>query len=384
MPIGAISNATSEFTSFDGTVTPVNMATACANAAVIANKAQGGVLGMAGAMNIPGLGHNCLPGGPLNGLVVLAGWSTKNSVIQYVEDTCWGSASTRRSRTSSTVRRSRVNWRSRRICRSRSRIPNPESNANSLDQLKLSQTDAWLQRPGDATADLNALSAYLNSISAEPILTDCRSLAAPGANTPGYDREAVLTGQSSVISVLSTQNPVPSALGADLIPLVFSAGFQYLPELGDHQNDLALPRTGNYHDQPLVNWTLGSGVTCGSQALAKALAPVASGNKSAGAQYVTSFSWGYRLVVPAQYNNAFGTAWTVTPSVQWAHDVGGYSAGPTGSGFIEGSKTITLGVAGSPQNTWNASVNWTSSFGNRFQNFMYDKDFAQFNVSYAF
>jgi len=103
-----------------------------------------------------------------------------------------------------------------------------------------------------------------------------------------------------------------------------------------------------------------------------------------GAQYASTFSWGYRLIATAQYNNAFNTAWTVSPSIQWAHDVSGYSAGPTGPGFIEGRKAVTLGVSGSLQNTWTVSANWTSSFGNKFQNMMYDKDFAQVNVSYAF
>ena len=71
------------------------------------------------------------------------------------------------------------------------------------------------------------------------------------------------------------------------------------------------------------------------------------------------------------------------PFVQFGHDVKGYSAGPIGPGFVEGTKAVTVGTSASYQ-SWNASVSWTNRFGNEYYNSSYDKDFASVTVSYAF
>lgn len=373
LPIGTFSAAKSEFTALDGTTQISNAATGCANALV----AVGAVPNVATALAAAPAG-SCLAGSPLAGLALLGGASTKGSVVQYVEDIHMLGFSFNTT-LADFLGGSAFSGELAFSPNMPFQVADPEINASDLDQAKLSQAVAYIvANPGNTLGQLNT---YLNSIPAAPILTGGRPLTTPGAHTLGYDRESVLTGQISTISTLSTSNPLTSALGADLIPVVFNIGFQYLPSLDEHQNHLALPRSGNYHDQPLVEWALGSGVGC---SLLQTKLPVGAGNKCSDAQYATSFSSGYRLILPVQYNNAFNTAWTVTPSIQWAQDLTGYSAGPTGPGFIKGRKTITLGVAGSLQNTLNVSVNWTSSFGNKFQNLMYDKDFAQFNISYAF
>ena len=70
--------------------------------------------------------------------------------------------------------------------------------------------------------------------------------------------------------------------------------------------------------------------------------------------------------------------------LQWAHDVNGVSAGPVGPGFIEGKKTISIGVNANLQNAWRANIQYTNSFGNEFKNYAHDKDFVTMTVSYAF
>lgn len=249
-------------------------------------------------------------------------------------------------------------------------------NANSLalsltDQL----ADYIAANPAATIADAQAA---LSGGTPTTVLTNGRPLTAAGGVNPGYDRHRVMTGQIYTISTLATSNPVTEFLGADLVPLIANVGFQYLN--GTHKN-LAVPMSGSYSSNAIVDYMLGSGACPGGPATNALNLSTAS---CSGAQYASTFSWGYRLIATAQYNNAFNTAWTVSPSIQWAHDVSGYSAGPTGPGFIEGRKAVTLGVSGSLQNTWTVSANWTSSFGNKFQNMMYDKDFAQVNVSYSF
>ena len=199
---------------------------------------------------------------------------------------------------------------------------------------------------------------------------------APGDTIRGYDEFDVITGQLATISTLNPSASLPSLIGSDLMILIANVGFQYLPDLSDSTNRLAAPRAAN------TNPDLAAAVILGDSACAAArLNPVVPDCKLA---YATSHSWGYRFAATADYNNAFGTSWTLTPVLQWAHDVNGVSAGPVGPGFIEGKKTISIGVNANLQNAWRANIQYTNSFGNEFKNYAHDKDFVTMTVSYAF
>lgn len=245
-------------------------------------------------------------------------------------------------------------------------------NANSLANIKM---DALAIA---AASGRSVLEAIFDSAAAprSTLLTDGRSLSPDGSVIPGYERLHVWTGQISTMSTLSTSHPVSSFLGADLIPLIANVGFQYLPNKGRHAN-LAVTQSGAYSHQRLVDFMLGDAVCPGG-------ATGAGLGTCEAAQYATKFSWGYRLVAIVQYNNVLGTAWTLSPYLQWQHDVDGYSAGPNGPDFIQGRKAVTLGFTATTMSVWKVTADWTSSFGNRFQNHFYDKDFVQLSVSYAF
>jgi len=199
---------------------------------------------------------------------------------------------------------------------------------------------------------------------------------APGDAIRGYDEFDVITGQLGLISTLNPSAALPSLIGSDLMILVANVGFQYLPDLANSSNRLSAPRSANTSTDLAAALILGD-ATCG----AAAASPLVPDCKLA---YATSRSWGYRLAATSDYNNAFGTAWTLTPVVQWAHDVNGVSAGPVGPGFVEGKKTVSVGVTANLQNTWRANIQYTNSFGNEFKNFASDKDFVTMTVSYAF
>ena len=199
---------------------------------------------------------------------------------------------------------------------------------------------------------------------------------APGDVIRGYDEFDVITGQLATISTLNPSAALPSLIGSDLMILIANVGFQYLPDLSDSTNRLAAPRSAATHPDLAAALILGD-AACG----AAAASPLVADCKLA---YATSSSWGYRLAATADYNNAFGTAWTLTPVLQWAHDVNGVSAGPVGPGFVDGKKTISIGLNANLQNTWRANIQYTNSFGNEFKNFSSDKDFVTMTVSYAF
>lgn len=197
----------------------------------------------------------------------------------------------------------------------------------------------------------------------------------PGATIQGYGYEATLTGQIGTISTLAGSEPVVEAIGADIMFLVFNMGFQYIPTLDNETNRYAIPRSASSNPNPFTNQVLGTAGCAG----VVPFAPTQCVPK-----YADSVSWGYRLSTSADYNNAFGTAWTISPNIQWAHDVSGYSAGPIGPGFVQGRKTVSLGVTANLQNTWRANIQYTNSFGNTFRNFAADKDFVTATISYAF
>ncbi|MBC7103852.1 MAG: DUF1302 domain-containing protein [Parvibaculum sp.] len=199
---------------------------------------------------------------------------------------------------------------------------------------------------------------------------------APGDTIRGYDEFDVITGQLAMISTLNPSAALPSLIGSDQMILIANAGFQYLPDLADSTNRLAAPRAAMAHPDLATAMILGD-AACGAAA-ASLLVPDCK------LAYATSSSWGYRLAATSDYNNAFGTAWTLTPSIQWAHDVNGVSAGPVGPGFVEGKKTVSVGVTANLQSKWRANIQYTNSFGNEYKNFASDKDFVTMTVSYAF
>ncbi len=99
--------------------------------------------------------------------------------------------------------------------------------------------------------------------------------------------------------------------------------------------------------------------------------------------FADDFSWGYRLLLRADYNNVFGTAVTMTPSIGWAHDVSGTTPGPGGS-FIDGRKTVTFGVAFNYLQQWVFDFSYTAYMGAGQYNLLKDRDFVGASVRYSF
>jgi len=106
-------------------------------------------------------------------------------------------------------------------------------------------------------------------------------------------------------------------------------------------------------------------------------------NAKFGLYHPDRFSSGIRLMAQVQYDNAFGTAFTVTPDIQYGQDFG-TSAGPIGPGFLDHKKTLTIGANVTYQSAWKAGVHWTATRGNSVQNLFEDRDYLTADVSYAF
>lgn len=99
--------------------------------------------------------------------------------------------------------------------------------------------------------------------------------------------------------------------------------------------------------------------------------------------FVTKNSWGYRLALAPSYNNVFGSAWNMTPSLAFNHDVSGVSPGPGGN-FVKGRKQATVGVSFDYMSRWQAGLSYTNFFGGGINNLLRDRDFVSASLSYSF
>lgn len=100
------------------------------------------------------------------------------------------------------------------------------------------------------------------------------------------------------------------------------------------------------------------------------------------AGFADDFSWGYRLLMRAEYNDAIGPT-TVVPIIAWAHDVSGTTPGPGGA-FIDGRKALTLGLEFNYLNEWIFDLSYTSYMGGGRYNLANDRDFFAASVRYSF
>lgn len=98
--------------------------------------------------------------------------------------------------------------------------------------------------------------------------------------------------------------------------------------------------------------------------------------------FADATSWGYRLVTRQDFNNTLFGA-TLSPRIVFQHDVNGVSPGPAGN-FVEGRKTITLGLAANYQNAYTADISYTRYAGAGRYNLVHDRDFIAGNIKYSF
>ncbi|EAQ97820.1 hypothetical protein KT71_14659 [Congregibacter litoralis KT71] len=211
-----------------------------------------------------------------------------------------------------------------------------------------------------------------------------RSLAAgPGGYVAGYDDVSYTQMQTSVIKFFE------QVAGADRISLAAEVGAVWL---GGMDDDINYGRSAAYGANTFDTFAsnlpplpglppiTGAPISCNShpyQPLGVVANPTAEYCEDEG--FTTDFSWGYRLRVAANYNNAFAGV-NLTPSVAWSHDVSGYSPAPN---FIEDRMALSLGLRGDYLNIYQAELSYTSFFGADY-NELQDRDFVSLSFSVAF
>ena len=93
-------------------------------------------------------------------------------------------------------------------------------------------------------------------------------------------------------------------------------------------------------------------------------------------------SWGYVTELGINYPNLFDSGITVTPQLDFAHDVNGTT--PNALPFIEGRKSLTTSLLFNYRGRWKGGLQWVQYWGGGDNNLMTDRDFLSGNISYSF
>jgi Protein of unknown function (DUF1302) len=187
-----------------------------------------------------------------------------------------------------------------------------------------------------------------------------------GQEITGYRRKDVLQAQVSALKAFGPN------FGASQISIIGEVGGTFIRDMEDKSvlryEGPGTASTGN----PACVTGLGAGAAaCGA-------APYLQADG-----FPDPFSWGYRLVASAQYNNVIGPV-GLTPSLAFAHDVAGTTPSPLGN-FVEGRKSVTAALRASYQNNWRADLSYANFFGGGTGlNQINDRDFVSLSFSYSF
>lgn len=98
--------------------------------------------------------------------------------------------------------------------------------------------------------------------------------------------------------------------------------------------------------------------------------------------FPTDFAWGYRIIGKLQYSNVFAGI-NINPRVVFSHDVDGITPDPLFL-FVEGRKSVALGVSFDYQSRWSADFSYNAFFdGVGTTNRISDRDFVSLSISYS-
>ena len=182
----------------------------------------------------------------------------------------------------------------------------------------------------------------------------------------GYVKEEVITYDIGTTATFTRSNPVISALGANIGILLTEFGLINAPEIDKYreagQSRLA-SRCTSGSDLPL------GGVFSLDPRRLSDCRP-------------TEVSSGMLLFGQLQYNNVFGSAWSLSPTLVYREGLNGIS--PVAGGFTEGVKTTSFRLDASLQSSLTASLGYVDYHGNKLLSPEVDRDTLSLNLSYAF
>ncbi|WP_309624977.1 DUF1302 domain-containing protein [Methylibium sp.] len=96
----------------------------------------------------------------------------------------------------------------------------------------------------------------------------------------------------------------------------------------------------------------------------------------------TKTSWGYAFEFDLSYPHVWGSEWNLTQVTVFTHDVSGIS--PNTLPFVEGRKSLFLGLNFDNSSVWKTQVGYAKYFGGGLANLLRDRDNLSVSMSYSF
>ncbi len=93
-------------------------------------------------------------------------------------------------------------------------------------------------------------------------------------------------------------------------------------------------------------------------------------------------SWGYVAEIGLTYANIFNSGWTMSPLIDFYHDVKGTS--PTALPFVEGRKALALNLNFDYHNEWKGNIGYSAFWGGGNMNMLRDRDVLSMSISRTF
>jgi len=177
-------------------------------------------------------------------------------------------------------------------------------------------------------------------------------------DVPGYRRKDYSTAQFTVTDIFPQVGPF------DQLTVIGEAGFMWI-------HNMESKGVLRYEGPNTVTSANPFYTTIARQPATEAIAGFAD-----------AFSWGYRLAVRGDLNNAIGSI-SLQPTIAFSHDVQGTSPSPI-SNYVDGRKSVSFGMGANYLNNWQANLGYTTNMGGGKYNLLRDRDFVSFTISYSF
>lgn len=186
-----------------------------------------------------------------------------------------------------------------------------------------------------------------------------------GEEVNGYDQFDVTQIQITALHFFER------VLGASRLTVIGEAGMILTDGVED-----ADQKYGRNAVFGLGDFDVGNGINCTNLAAAGAI-----GGDCRGDGYATDSAWGYRIRGALDYANVIGGI-SLKPTIDWQHDVSGYSPDP-GQQFHEGRKSFGLSIEALYQQKYSMTIAYRT-FNGGSHNILEDKDFASLNFAVSY
>jgi hypothetical protein len=221
-------------------------------------------------------------------------------------------------------------------------------------------------------------------VSYKPMLTthsECNTENPGELEYDGFVREEVYNWDIGTTATFTRSNPITAALGADLMIFLTEFAGEYAPDVDDYR----LPDADETVDGVAVNTfqphgRLAGRCTSGSDLGLGGL--VGLDERPDNFCRPTGEAIQGLFLLSLQYNNVFGSPWSLSPQVVYREGLSGVGATPGSP--IDGVSTLGLSLNASLQSSWTASLSYTDFGGDELWTRNTDKDQLSVSISRAF